>query len=142
MDIFARPYAYFYQRFDDFFRDMLPPIHVYTKNVGKFSRTGLALQLGDEYVTDAVRLAAMAGIADSLVGRFMRMPTGHGASEGQLCHHTGCPLNNMPPLCQSYVAFPPDDYRKCKFPEFLKWLGLDRFLPPDATARLFSGSGS
>lgn len=111
---------------NEFFRDMLPPIHIYTKNVGRFIHTGLARLLGDDYVAEAVRLAAVEGLAECLIGR----------QKYRLCRHNKCPVYETR-LCQCYVAFPPDDYSKCKFPELLGWLELDRLLPPNANLNFF-----
>jgi len=136
-DFFARPYFYLSRSYSevsqmqehiDFFVDMLPPAHIYTDNVRRVLRTGLARRLGDEYlgedyVVSMVRMAAIVGLAERLFGI---------DDQGALYNEMSCPYKACPiyktRLCHRYFAYPDDDFRKCKFPDILKALKLESLL--------------
>jgi hypothetical protein len=137
-DFFARPYFYLSRSYSevsqmqvhtDFFADMLPPAHIYTDNVRRVLRTGLARRLeedyvGEDYVVSMVRMAAIVGLAERLFG----IDDQGGALYNEMsCPYTACPIYKTR-LCHRYFAYPDDDFRKCEFPDILKALKLESLL--------------
>lgn len=120
-DIFARPYIYdenpqHGQEVSDFLFDVSPPLHVYSGRAGLLM--GLGQRLGKDYGIIIHHLTAIVGLAARLV---------FDARSQMLCPHQNCPVYKTN-LCQGYLAFPLDDYKKCKFPELLEGIKLGRLL--------------
>jgi hypothetical protein len=118
-DIFARPYLYENNSQDEissFLSDMYPPVHVYSGRTALLM--GLGQQLGKDYSIIIHHLTAIVGLASRLV---------FDTRSQMLCPHHNCPIYKTS-LCQGYLAFPLDDYEKCKFPELLEGIELGKLL--------------
>lgn len=118
-DIFARPYLYENNSRDeigDFLTDMSPPLHIYSGRAGLLM--GLGQRLGKDYGIIIHHLTAIVGLTARLV---------FDTCSQMLCLHQNCPVYKTN-LCQRYLAFPLDDYKKCKFPELLEGIKLGRLL--------------
>lgn len=118
-DIFARPYLYesnSHGEIGDFITDMSPPLHIYSGRAGLLM--GLGQRLGKNYGIIIHHLTAIVGLAARLV---------FDARSQMLCPHQNCPIYETN-LCQGYLAFPLDDYKKCKFPELIEGIKLGRLL--------------
>ncbi len=120
-DIFARPYIYednskSSQGISDFLSDISPPLHVYSGRAGLLM--GLGQKLGKDYAIVIHHLTALVSLVALLV---------FGIRQEMLCPHQECPVYKTN-LCQRYLAFPLDDYKKCKFPELLDGVRLGNLL--------------
>jgi hypothetical protein len=122
-DVFARPYHYEpensprgSQEIEDFLSDIVPPIHIYTGR--RALLMGLGQKLGKDYGAAIHHLTTLVGVAARLV---------FGINGEMLCPHRDCPVYPTN-LCQKYLVFPLDDYRKCAFPEVLNGFKLGSLL--------------
>jgi hypothetical protein len=118
-DIFARPYHYENNSDDkisDFLSDMYPPVQVYSGRTAWLM--GLGQHLGKDYSIIIHHLTALVGLSSRLV---------FDTRSQMLCPHHNCPIYKTN-LCQGYLAFPLDEYEKCKFPELLESIKLGKLL--------------
>lgn len=119
-DIFARPYIYEgleqKQEVSEFIEDISPPLHFYSGRRGLLM--GMGQKLGKDYGIIIHHLTAIVSIVARIV---------FDIRQEMLCPHKQCPVYKTN-LCQRYLAFPLDDYKKCKFPELLEGIKLGRLL--------------
>jgi hypothetical protein len=124
LDFFARPYHYMRPGGTPppagLLDTLMPPVYL----VPSHSRTdtvysmGLGAKLGMDYIAKVCGYTALIGVVRKTI---------MGTVDEMICWHKACPVYKTG-LCHRYYLIPSEDYKECRFSDFLRVSGLDRLL--------------